>query len=100
MTIAGGCFAAGAGAAALSAGRSGALPGWLCRSGIATALLQLVTLPGLVAEDGPWAAGGIVALVAFVALVVWFGAVTVVMLRAQGVSTAAPSSAPDREHTP
>jgi len=70
----------GVGAAAVSGARSGALPAWLCRTGLATALLQVATLPGLVADGGPFAAGGAVALLAFVALVAWFTTLTAHLL--------------------
>ncbi|HEY3021169.1 MAG TPA: hypothetical protein VGJ32_13310 [Solirubrobacteraceae bacterium] len=80
ITIAGAALAVGVGAAAVSGARSGALPAWLFRTGAATALLQVATLPGLVAEGGPFAAGGAVALLAFVALVAWFTALTAHLL--------------------
>jgi hypothetical protein len=83
ITIAGGFFAVGAGAAAISGRRSGRLPGWLWGSGVVTGLLQLVTLPGLVLEHGPWAAGGPIPLFAFVVLVAWFVALTARMLRTE-----------------
>ena len=80
ITIAGAALAVGVGAAAVSGARSGALPAWLCRAGLATALLQVATLPGLVADGGPFAAGGAVALLAFVALVAWFTTLTAHLL--------------------
>jgi hypothetical protein len=84
ITIAGGCFGVAAGAAAVSALRSGALPDWVCRWGVVTAVLQIATLPGLMAESGAWAAGGLVPLFAFVVLVAWYIAVTVCMVRKGG----------------
>jgi hypothetical protein len=84
VTIAGGCLAVGAGATAVSAARTGAFPPWLWRSGVVTAVLQLVTLPGLAVEQGPWAAGGAVPLIAFVVLVGWYVAVTVEIVRHGG----------------
>ncbi|HKP90489.1 MAG TPA: hypothetical protein VJT75_11020 [Thermoleophilaceae bacterium] len=81
ITIAGGCLAAGVGAAAVSALRSAALPRRLAQAGVITAVLQIVTLPGLVVERGPWAAGGAVPLLAFVALVAWYTVVTTHLVR-------------------
>ena len=70
VTIAGVLFAASV--VALSAGlRSGALP----RVGAAVAALQLATLPGLFAEEGFFAAGGAMAVLAFWALCAWYVAV-------------------------
>ena len=81
VTVAGGCFAIGAGALAASGARSGLFGPWLLRSGLVTAFLQLATLPGIFLERGPWAAGGLVPLVAFLVLVAWIVAVVVRLLR-------------------
>ena len=80
ITIAGAGFAVTAAATSLSAG-AGALPVSLRRIGLGVALLQVATLPGLVADSGSFAAGGPVALGAFVALAAWIGAVSVTLIR-------------------
>jgi hypothetical protein len=81
ITIAGGGLAAAAGAAALSGARTGALPSWIAGTGLVTAALQLVTLAGLVVEGGFLAAGGPMALAAFVAISAWFSAVSLLIVR-------------------
>jgi hypothetical protein len=81
ITIAGGLFAVGTAGFAASGAAGGRLPPWLSRAGFATAALQLITLPGLVLESGAFAAGGPVALVAFVALVAWFLALTAQLMK-------------------
>jgi hypothetical protein len=81
ITIAGGGYAVAAAAAGVSALRTGALPRWLGQAGIVIGALHLVTLPGLVIESDPWAAGGPVALVVFVVLVAWYTAVTAHLVR-------------------
>jgi hypothetical protein len=81
ITIAGAGLAVGAGAAAVSGARSGALPSWAIRTGLVAALLQLLTLGGLVAEGGFFAAGGLMAWLAFLAIAAWFIAVSLLMVR-------------------
>jgi hypothetical protein len=81
VTMAGAPLAVAAGAAALSAARTGSLPSWTVRTGALTAVLQLLTLPGLVLEGGFFAAGGPMALAAFLAIAGWFGAVSVLLAR-------------------
>jgi hypothetical protein len=81
ITIAGGGLAVAAAAAALSGARTAALPAWAVRTGLVTATLQLVTLPGLVAERGFFAAGGPMALLAFLAIAAWFIGVSLLMAR-------------------
>ena len=81
ITIAGGGLAVAAGAAALSGARSAALPVWAVRTGLVTGALQVVTLPGLFAEDGFFAAGGPMALLAFLAVSAWFISVSLFLVR-------------------
>ena len=81
ITIAGGGLAVAVAAAALSGGRSAALPAWAVRTGVVIGALQLVTLPGLVAEEGFFAAGGPMALIAFLAVSAWFIAVSLFLVR-------------------
>ncbi len=81
ITIAGAPLAAAVAATSLSASRSGALPAWVVRAGLVTAVLQLLTLPGLIVESGLFAAGEAMALAAFIAVVAWFVAVSVVLIR-------------------
>jgi hypothetical protein len=81
ITMAGAGLAVGTGAAAVSGARTGTLPSWIIRTGLVTALLQLVTLPGLVAEGGFFAAGGPMAWLAFLAISAWFIAVSLLMVR-------------------
>jgi hypothetical protein len=81
ITIAGGLFAVGVAGFAAAGVSSGVMPRWLWRFGLATAVLQIATLPGLFLEGGAFAAGGPVALSAFVALVAWFLAVTAHLMR-------------------
>jgi hypothetical protein len=81
ITIAGAGLAVGAGAAAVSGARTGTLPSWATRTGLLTALLQLLTLAGLVVEGGFFAAGGPMAWLAFLAISAWFIAVSLLMVR-------------------
>jgi hypothetical protein len=81
ITIAGTGLAVGTAAAAVSGARTGALPAWAVWTGPGTAVLQVVTLAGLVAEGAFFAAGGPVALIAFVAISAWFIAVSLLMVR-------------------
>lgn len=81
ITIAGAPLAVAAGAAALSGARGGSLPAWLVRTGVVVAGLQLLTLPGLVLEGGFFAAGGPMALLAFLAISAWFAAVSALLMR-------------------
>jgi hypothetical protein len=77
VTLAGVGFALAAGAAAAAPGlgsRLRAVAG-------AVAGLQVLTLPGLVAGDGPFAPAGPVAAIAFWALTAWSMAVAVHLLR-------------------
>lgn len=83
ITIAGFGFGATAAATAGSAGRSGALSPRLRRAGWATAVLQIATIPGLVATSGPFAPAGPVPAVAFWVLAAWSAAVAVALMRAR-----------------
>jgi hypothetical protein len=74
-------LAVGTAAAAVSGARTGALPAWAVWTGLGTAVLQVVTLAGLVAEGAFFAAGGPMALIAFVAISAWFIAVSLLMVR-------------------
>ena len=56
------------------------MPVWIGWSGIVVALLQLVGSLGTVVITGPLAAGGIVTLVAFSALIAWFLVISVILL--------------------
>lgn len=81
ITIAGAALAVAVGAAALAGARGASLPAWAVRTGAVTAVLQLATLPGLVVEGGFFAAGGPMALVAFLAIAAWFAAVSAMLVR-------------------
>jgi hypothetical protein len=81
VTVAGVGFGTSVAAAAISGARSGALSTGLLRAAAAVVPLQLLTLPGMVAEQGPFAAGGLVAIVAFWALSAWYVAASVHLLR-------------------
>ena len=81
ITIAGVLFAASIVGLVVGGGRHGTLAGALRGIGAFVAVLQLATLPGLFAESGFFAAGGVMALLAFCALAGWFVLVAVAMWR-------------------
>ena len=81
ITLAGFGFAATAAATAGSAARSGALSPGLRRAGWATALLQLATIPGVVATSGPFAPAAPVPAIAFWVLAAWSAAVALAVVR-------------------
>ena len=84
ITIAGASFGASVVATAVTGARTGRLPRSITRWAAVVAPLQLATLAGLAVASGPFAAGGLVALIAFWALAAWFVAVAVRMLRHPG----------------
>ena len=85
FTIAGAGFAVFVAAASCSAARSGALPPGLYWFGSIVAGLQIASCAGLYADSGAFAAGGVIALVAFLAVGLWAIAISVVMVRRNGV---------------
>jgi hypothetical protein len=80
-TMGGVGFALTVAAAAGAARRTGRLGPRLRASGWLVAALQLATLPGLAADDGPFAAAAPVPVLAFWALTVWSVAVAVTLMR-------------------
>ena len=81
ITIAGFFFAAFVGAAAIAGVKAGRLSARYLQTGCVVALLQLATVPGLWVTRGVLAAGGLMAIVAFSALSLWFIAVALRMAR-------------------
>ena len=80
------CFAAFFAAAACSGARSGALPAWAYWTGSVIAVLQLLAGLSLFAESGFFATGGALpTYVAPLAAFVWVIAVSVLMIRRDGV---------------
>lgn len=71
---------------------TGAMARWIAWLGLLVALIQLVASLGTVVITGPLAAGGPATLVAFVAFLVWFLLVSVVLLVRPGF--APPASPP------
>jgi hypothetical protein len=78
-------FAVFFGAASCSAARSGALPPWLYWSGSVIAVLQLLGGLALVAKSGFFAVGGAMGFIAPAAALIWVVAVSVVIMRRDGV---------------
>lgn len=85
ITIAGAGFAVFVAGASCSGARSGALPPGLYWLGSIVAGLQIASCAGLYADSGVFAAGGLIALVAFLALALWAIALSVLMMRRNGV---------------
>ena len=90
ITIAGFGFAVTVAATAGSAARSGALGLGLRRTGWAVAVLQLLTIPGLVATSGFFAPAAPMPVIAFWALAAWSTAVAIRL----GRDGPGPASAP------
>jgi hypothetical protein len=78
-------FAVLLGAASCSAARSGALPPWLYWLGSVAAVAQLLSTIGLFVESGFFAEGGFFIVLAFLMAAVWVIAVSVVLIRRNGV---------------
>jgi hypothetical protein len=85
FTIAGAGFAVFVAAASCSAARSGALPAWLYWVGSIVAGLQIASCAGLYADSGFFAAGGLLAVIAFLTVGLWTIALSIVMVRRNGV---------------
>lgn len=85
FTVAGAGFAVLVAGAACSGARSGALPPGLYWSGSVVAGLQIASCAALYAKDGFFAAGGPLAVIAFLALAFWAIVVSVVIIRRNGV---------------
>lgn len=66
---------------ARSAAVGDAFPPWTYPAGLAIGLIQLATLPGLATDDGPLAAGGPVAILAFLVLSGWFAGASIILAR-------------------
>ncbi|HEX8075308.1 MAG TPA: hypothetical protein VF545_10045 [Thermoleophilaceae bacterium] len=78
-------FAAFFAAASCSGARSGALPPWAYWSGSVTAVLQVLGGIALFAKSGAFAAGGAFTLLPLLAGLLWVAAVSVVLMRRDGV---------------
>ena len=78
------------GGASLLARKAGALPAWLVRAGVVTAIISLAFAATLAAESGALGPGGIVAIAALPALS-WIFAASIALIRA---SRARPRHAP------
>lgn len=89
---AGFAFAVLLGAASCSAARSGALPRWLVWLGSLGAVAQLVSTVGMFAKSGFFAVGGEFLFVGFFLALIWIIAVSVVMIRSDGVPVAPTNS--------
>ena len=81
ITIAGLGFALTVAATSGSAARTGMLAPGLRVTGWVTAILQVATIPGLVATDGFFAPAAPMPVIAFWALTAWSVAVSVALLR-------------------
>jgi hypothetical protein len=78
-------FAVFIGAASCSGARSGALAPWLYWSGSVIALIQILGALALVAKSGFFATGGAMGFIAPLTALIWIVAVSVVIMRADGV---------------
>jgi hypothetical protein len=78
-------FAVLLGAASCSGARSGSLPPWLYWLGSVAALAQLLTGLAMIVDSGFFAIGEPFALLAFLVAAVWLVAVSVLMMRRDGV---------------
>lgn len=85
LAMVGFAFAVLFGAASCSAARSGALPGWLVWSGSVIALLQVLGGLAVVVKTGFFATGGAMGFIAPLTGIVWVVAVSVVLMRRDGV---------------
>jgi hypothetical protein len=85
FALAGFGFATFFAAASCSGARSGALPAWAYWSGSVVAVLQLVTGFGLIAKSGFLATGGAMGFIGPITALLWVVAVSVVMMRRDGV---------------
>ena len=85
ITMAGAPLAILVAATSCSAARSGALPPSAYWLGSIIAGLQLATLAALFAKTGFFAAGKGFTLIAFVAVVAWFIAISMLMIRRRGI---------------
>jgi hypothetical protein len=85
FTIAGSGFAVLVAGASCSAARSGALPPWTYWSGSIVAGLQIASCAALYAKSGFFASGGALALIAFLTLVAWVIAVSMLIVGRNGV---------------
>ena len=85
LTMVGFAFAVFFAAASCSGARSGALPPWAYWSGSVVALLQLLAGLALVAKSGFFATGGAMGFIAPLTGVVWVVAISVLIMRRDGV---------------
>ena len=85
LVMAGFAFAVFFAAASCSGARSGALPSWAYWSGSVVAVLQVAGGIALFAKSGAFAAGGAFTFLPLVAGLLWVAAVSVVLMRRDGV---------------